>query len=76
MRYRRRLYIPFVDGAGQEVGYLAWQDGAMEAWTATENLIGRYPTRKEAASALWRFMHEQGIRGRFLREAASDERTV
>ena len=52
MRYRRRFFIPMVY-RGCEIGHLVWTDGAMEARTAEGELLGRYPTRREAASALW-----------------------
>jgi hypothetical protein len=41
---------------GIEVGHLQWIDeaNAMEAWTAEGELVGQYPTRHEAASALWK----------------------
>jgi len=35
----------------------------MEAHTADGHLIGKYPTRREAAAALWTFLKkERGIR--------------
>jgi hypothetical protein len=37
----------------QQIGHLDWRDGAMEAYTADGSLVGKYPTRREAASALW-----------------------
>lgn len=37
----------------QQIGHLIWKDGAMEARTTAGELVGRYPTRREAASALW-----------------------
>jgi hypothetical protein len=52
MRYRRRLHIPYFYGSRQ-VGHLDWRDGVMEAYTADGNLVGKYPTRREAAAALW-----------------------
>ena len=52
MRYRRRTHIPYFDGSRQ-VGHLDWRDGAMEAYTAYGTLVGKYPTRREAAAALW-----------------------
>ena len=52
MRYRRRTFIPMVY-RGQQIGRLIWKDGAMEAWTAEGELLGLYPTRREAASAFW-----------------------
>jgi hypothetical protein len=60
MRYRRRFFIPMVLHSGQQVGHLIWQDGAMEAWTAKGELVGRYATRREAASALWAELKRQG----------------
>jgi hypothetical protein len=40
---------------GVEIGHLQWigEANAMEAWTAEGELVGRYPTRHEAASGLW-----------------------
>ncbi len=52
MRYRRRTFIPMVYRE-VEIGHLQWVGEAMEAWTAEGELVGRYPTRREAASALW-----------------------
>jgi hypothetical protein len=52
MRYRRRFFIPMIYHE-QQIGHLIWKDGAMEAWTAAGELVGRYPTRREAARALW-----------------------
>jgi hypothetical protein len=50
--HRRRTHIPYFDGSRQ-VGHLDWRDGAMEAYTADGTLVGKYPTRREAAAALW-----------------------
>lgn len=62
MRYRRRTFIPYFSD-GQHVGHLTWQGNAMEAHTADGHLIGKYPTRREAAAALWTFLKkERGIR--------------
>jgi hypothetical protein len=65
MRYRRRFFIPMVlRNSGQQVGHLIWQDGAMEAWTAEGELVGKYPTRREAAAALWAVLTKQrNVRG-------------
>ena len=52
MRYRRRFFIPVVYREHQ-IGHLIWKEGAMEAWTAAGEFVGRYPTRRKAASALW-----------------------
>lgn len=41
---------------GQDLGHLIWKDGAMEAWTSDGDLLGRFPTRREAAYVLWRTM--------------------
>lgn len=35
----------------------------MEAWTAEGAFIGAYPTRKEAASALYKVLYARGLRG-------------
>jgi hypothetical protein len=57
MRYRRRTFIPYFSD-GQQVGYLIWQGDGMEAHTADGELIGKFPTRREAASALWNFLNK------------------
>jgi hypothetical protein len=62
MRYRRRTFIPYFSD-GRQVGHLIWQGDGMEAHTAEGKLIGKYPTRREAAAALWAFLKEhQGVR--------------
>ena len=61
MRYRRRFFIPVFHN-GQQVAHLVWRDGAMEAWIDGEETVGRYPTRKEAASALFEVLYKRGIR--------------
>lgn len=60
MRYSRRLLIPVtLRDSGRQVGHLIWQNGAMEAWTTEGQLVGRYATRREAASALWAELKRQ-----------------
>ena len=61
MRYRRRMFIPIIHRERQ-VAHLVWKDGAMQAWTAEGDFIGVYPTRKEAASALFEVLKQRGIR--------------
>ena len=39
--------------------HLIWQGDAMEAHTADGHLIGKYPTRREAAAALWTFLKKR-----------------
>lgn len=58
MRYRRRTFIPVVY-LGRQLGHLLWNGSQMEAWTAKGELVGEYPTRREAASALWRVIRKQ-----------------
>ena len=58
-RYRpRRAFVPIFH-RGEQIAHLIWKDGAMEAWTIDGHLVGRYPTRREAASALWIALHTQ-----------------
>jgi hypothetical protein len=57
MRYRRRTFIPYFSN-GQQVGHLIWQGNTMEAYTADGLLIGKYPTRRAAAAALWAFVNK------------------
>jgi hypothetical protein len=65
------MFIPYVDcDTGQKLGQLIWRDGAMQAWTATDELIGEFPTRREAASALFRTLD----RGRRIRWTSHPER--
>jgi hypothetical protein len=65
MRYRRRTHIPVFHGSHQ-IGHVDWRDGAMEAYTADGNLIGKYPTRREATSALWATRtNARDVRGRW-----------
>jgi hypothetical protein len=52
-RYSRRTHIHYFDSTGELVGHLDWRDGVMEAHTADGALVGKYPTRREAAYALW-----------------------
>jgi hypothetical protein len=59
MRYRRRLFIPYFSN-GQQVGHLIWKNDGMEAYTADEKFVGKYPTRREAAKALWNFLGKPG----------------
>jgi len=59
MRYRRRTFIPYFSN-GQQVGYLIWQGDGMEAHTAKGEFVGKYPTRREAAHALWVFLGKPG----------------
>jgi hypothetical protein len=58
MRHRRRTLIP-ITYLGQQIGRLQWNGEAMECWTAQGELIGEFPTRHEAASALWRATAER-----------------
>jgi hypothetical protein len=60
MTYRRRVFIPIIHD-GNQIAHLVWKDGAMEAWVA-EDFIGRYPTRKEAAAALYKVLRQMGVR--------------
>jgi hypothetical protein len=54
MTPRRRTHIPVVDRHEQrQIGHLVWENGMMEARTANGELVGKYATRREAASALW-----------------------
>jgi hypothetical protein len=53
-RYRRRTHIPVFDGA-QSVGCLIWRNGqGMDAYIADGTPVGRFRSRREAASALWK----------------------
>lgn len=52
MVYRRRTFIPMFYHE-EQIGSLEWKDGVMQTWTADGVLVGSYPTRHEAASALW-----------------------
>jgi hypothetical protein len=62
-RYRRRTHIPLTIGE-QQIGWLTWlaDEGRMEAFTADGTSIGKYPTRREATSALWRTEYAKAIR--------------
>jgi hypothetical protein len=63
MRYRRRFFIPIFHN-GQQIAHLQWTDGGMEAWIADGTFVGKYPTRKEAASALWKELRKHNrLRG-------------
>lgn len=61
MRYRRRMFIPIIQD-GNQIAHLVWKDGAMEAWIAEDECIGRYATRKEAAAALYEVLRQRGVR--------------
>jgi hypothetical protein len=52
-RYRRRTYIPMFHGE-QPVGSLIWRGDGMDVYAADGTPIGKYQTRHQAASALWR----------------------
>jgi len=54
-RHRRRTFIPMLDREQQPIGCLVWRgQNGMEAYTADGTSIGRFLTRRAAASALWR----------------------
>ena len=57
MRYRRRFFIPYFSlPHGTQLGHLIWKNDGMEAWTANKEFVGKYPTRREAAQALNKFL--------------------
>ena len=57
MRYRRRFFIPYFSVPyGIQVGHLIWKKDGMEAYTANGEFVGKYPTRREAAQALNKFL--------------------
>jgi len=61
MRYRRRTIIPYFSVPdGIQLGCLIWKNDSMEAWTANNEFVGKFPTRKEAAKALWSFLGQPG----------------
>jgi hypothetical protein len=61
MRYRRRFFIPYFSVPhGIQLGYLVWKNDGMEAYTANQKFVGKYPTRREAAKALWNFLGQPG----------------
>jgi hypothetical protein len=47
---------------GQQVGWLTWRGDGMEAFTADGTLVGKYQTRREATSALWKTPYVQAVR--------------
>jgi hypothetical protein len=61
MRYRQRTFIPIIHD-GNQIAHLVWKDGAMEAWIGENEFIGRYPTRKEAAAALYAVLRQRGVK--------------
>ena len=60
MRYRQRFFIPYFLLNGEQVGHLIWKNDSMEAHTAKGEFVGKYPTRREAAKALWKFLGGPG----------------
>ena len=52
-RYRRRTYIPMFHRE-QPVGCLIWRGDGLDVYAADGTPIGKYQTRRQAASALWR----------------------
>jgi hypothetical protein len=58
-RYRQRFFIPYFSVPdGTQLGYLTWKNDGMEAHTADGILVGKYPTRRDAARALWQFLRQ------------------
>jgi hypothetical protein len=54
MRYRKRFFIPYFSLPDRkQVGHLIWHGDGMEAHTADGHLVGKFPTRRDAAKALW-----------------------
>jgi hypothetical protein len=53
---------------GDPIGHLIWINEAMEAWTAKGEFVGSYPTRRDAASALWAVRPQPRKRVEFTHE--------